>query len=141
MSRTTAPRGQSGILSTLVPPTLLIALPAYAIAHHSATLDWRYPAITCATMSVISFLAYRADKRRAEAGHRRVPETMLHLADLLGGWPGGLVAQHRFRHKTAKGSFQVPFWITVLVYQYVALDSLRGASLTTGALRSLRGLL
>jgi uncharacterized membrane protein YsdA (DUF1294 family) len=32
---------------------------------------------------------------------------------LLGGWPGAVVAQQWFRHKTAKFSFRVAFWCTV----------------------------
>jgi uncharacterized membrane protein YsdA (DUF1294 family) len=53
-----------------------------------------------------------------------VPESTLHLVDLIGGWPGGFVAQRYFRHKTSKGSFQFVFFLTVAIYQYVAIDSL-----------------
>ena len=34
--------------------------------------------------------------------------------DLLGGWPGALLAQQQFHHKTIKQSFQQAFWITVV---------------------------
>jgi len=63
-----------------------------------------------AIASVISFAAYGLDKRSSMRGARRVPERSLHLIDLLGGWPGGLVAQRVFRHKTRKLSFQGVFW-------------------------------
>jgi uncharacterized membrane protein YsdA (DUF1294 family)/cold shock CspA family protein len=66
-------------------------------------------------MSVISYMAYCWDKAAAEKGARRTPEASLHLMDLLCGWPGGLLAQHRFRHKTIKPSFQSSFWLTVFV--------------------------
>lgn len=68
-----------------------------------------------ASMSLLSFFAYRDDKVRAERGRRRTPEKTLHTLDLLGGWPGGLLAQQAFRHKSSKGSFQFVFWTTVLL--------------------------
>ena len=64
-------------------------------------------------MSAVGFLLYRRDKRAAQAGGRRTPERTLHLVSLLGGWPGGLAAQGRFRHKTRKTTFQLVFWAAV----------------------------
>jgi len=37
----------------------------------------------------------------------------LHIFALAGGWPGALVAQKLFHHKTKKLSFRIVFWITV----------------------------
>ena len=65
--------------------------------------------------SLISFGAYAKDKAAARDNTWRVPEAHLHLVDVLGGWPGGLVAQDLLRHKTSKTSFQVVFWMTVVV--------------------------
>ncbi|QWF17774.1 DUF1294 domain-containing protein [Lysobacter capsici] len=76
-------------------------------------------------MSVVSYLMYRSDKIAAQTEAQRVPEANLHLADLLGGWPGALVAQQRFRHKTAKQSFQMIFWATVALNLVVAAWLLR----------------
>jgi uncharacterized membrane protein YsdA (DUF1294 family) len=42
-----------------------------------------------------------------------VPEARLHLLALVGGWPGGLLAQQFLRHKSVKPSFRQAFWITV----------------------------
>lgn len=66
--------------------------------------------------SALSHIAYRQDKAKATTGqrHRRTFEDSLHVSDLLGGWPGGLVAQQQFRHKTVKSSFQIVFWTTVV---------------------------
>jgi len=66
-----------------------------------------------AVMSVISLLAYNLDKAKAAGAGRRTPESTLHLLDLACGWPGGLLAQHLFRHKNRKMSFQAAFWLTV----------------------------
>lgn len=73
-------------------------------------------------ISVVSFVQYWLDKRSAETGRWRTPEKTLHLSALLGGWPGALVAQQLFRHKTRKVSFQVLFWLIVAVHQLVWLD-------------------
>ena len=69
-----------------------------------------------ATTSVASFAAYGFDKRRASTGGRRVPERTLHLLALLGGWPGAIVAQRRFRHKTKKVPFLAAFWGAVVLH-------------------------
>lgn len=66
-------------------------------------------------MSLITFLMYAVDKGAAESGNRRVPEGRLHLFELLCGWPGALVGQQFFRHKTRKTSFQVSFWFNVIL--------------------------
>ena len=66
-------------------------------------------------MSALSYLMYRSDKVAARCDAQRTPETSLHLVGFLGGWPGALIAQQQFRHKTAKRSFQVVFWATVVV--------------------------
>jgi uncharacterized membrane protein YsdA (DUF1294 family) len=66
-------------------------------------------------MSLTAFAAYGFDKRAAHRGGRRVSEQRLLAIGLLGGWPGALVAQQIFRHKTRKRSFRRAFWATVIV--------------------------
>ena len=63
--------------------------------------------------SAACFLAYAWDKRAARCGLRRWPERQLLLLGCVGGWPGGLLAQRVFRHKTRKQAFQRAFWTTV----------------------------
>lgn len=72
-------------------------------------------AVAYLVASLVSYTMYCLDKAAAEKGHRRTPESSLHLMDLLCGWPGGLVAQQQFRHKTAKASFQAAYWVTVVL--------------------------
>ncbi|MEL6104680.1 MAG: DUF1294 domain-containing protein [Planctomycetota bacterium] len=74
-----------------------------------------YAAIV-AIASCISFLAYGWDKFRAKRDRSRVPEKTLHLIDLVGGWPGGLLARRTFRHKTVKRSFVIVFWLTATLH-------------------------
>ena len=66
-------------------------------------------------MSLISFVLYGLDKRRAQRGSWRIRERTLHIADLLGGFPGGFVAQRVFRHKTRDTKFLVLYWLGVVV--------------------------
>nr|WP_277608437.1 DUF1294 domain-containing protein [Microbulbifer elongatus] len=65
-------------------------------------------------MSLIAYLVYYFDKSAARRGGWRTKESSLHLLSLLGGWPGALLAQQRFRHKTRKQPFRFIFWLTVL---------------------------
>lgn len=71
--------------------------------------------VASGVMSLASLSLYGLDKSAAGQGARRVPEKVLHLSDLLGGWPGGLAGQSIFRHKTRKASFQAVFWVTILL--------------------------
>ena len=63
--------------------------------------------------SAAAVVVYAADKSAARREDWRTPERTLHLLALLGGWPGALVAQTVFRHKTQKVSFRIVFWATV----------------------------
>jgi len=85
-----------------------------AIAVAAGTLPGFVPCIY-ALMSLIAYAAYAADKTAAQNGAWRTPENTLHLLGLACGWPGALLAQQRYRHKTTKQSFQIGFWCTVLL--------------------------
>lgn len=65
-------------------------------------------------MSVVAFVAYGIDKRAARDGGRRISEATLLMMGLLGGWPGALLAQRHFRHKTRKQPFRTLFWLSVV---------------------------
>jgi uncharacterized membrane protein YsdA (DUF1294 family) len=76
-------------------------------------------AITYVFMSLAAFAAYGTDKAQAGARAWRVPERVLHLLSLFGGWPGALAGQRHFRHKTQKARFQAIFWSIVAVHVVV----------------------
>jgi len=75
-------------------------------------------------MSLLALFLYWRDKRQARAGGWRTPEKVLHAVELLGGWPGALIAQQVWRHKTRKVSFQLVFWLIVLLHQVFWIDRL-----------------
>jgi uncharacterized membrane protein YsdA (DUF1294 family)/cold shock CspA family protein len=63
--------------------------------------------------SMTAFYAYKHDKEAAQVSARRTSEWTLITLGLIGGWPGALVARHRFRHKTKKVAFRVGYWLSV----------------------------
>jgi len=65
--------------------------------------------------SAFTLIVYALDKSAAQKNQWRTPEKTLHILALVGGWPGALIAQKWFRHKSSKSSFQFVFWITVIV--------------------------
>jgi uncharacterized membrane protein YsdA (DUF1294 family) len=69
-----------------------------------------------AVVSLITFVAYAVDKRRAVRQRRRIPERTLHLLELLGGWPGALLAQRIVRHKRQKVSYVLVLAGIVLIH-------------------------
>ncbi|MBB5031702.1 DUF1294 domain-containing protein [Prosthecobacter vanneervenii] len=101
----------------------LLVLPAYAWRQTGWEM-WRLVTYVCA-LSLITYAAYRSDKRKARMDAWRIPEMHLHLLELAGGWPGAWVAQRRLRHKCSKGFYQFHFWLIICLHQFVAFDSLQ----------------
>jgi len=80
----------------------------------TSVLPWLVP-VWVAGISLITWGDYALDKRAAQQGGRRTPENRLHLLALFGGWPGALYAQQSLRHKSAKTSFRVIFYLTIII--------------------------
>lgn len=99
-------------------------LPIYIVATVRWHLPWWVHALYAAT-SVGSFVAYALDKSAARHGSWRLGERSLLLLGLVGGWPGAIVAQQLFRHKTRKRDFVIEFWASVAlnVIAFVVLSS------------------
>ena len=66
-------------------------------------------------INVLTVVIYGADKTAARKGMRRVPETTLLLYGVVGGWPGSILGQQLFRHKTQKQPFKTWFLMSVVV--------------------------
>ncbi|WP_162940186.1 DUF1294 domain-containing protein [Gryllotalpicola protaetiae] len=66
-------------------------------------------------MSAIAFGVYAWDKQAAIDGAWRTRESTLQALALLGGWPGAVFAQQLLRHKNRKVSFQLVFWLLVII--------------------------
>ncbi|MDO5090323.1 MAG: cold shock and DUF1294 domain-containing protein [Cardiobacteriaceae bacterium] len=70
-------------------------------------------------ISILTAILYTIDKRAALRGGYRIPEGTLHLAAMLGGWPGALIARPILRHKTRKTRFITFFWASVVIYFFL----------------------
>jgi uncharacterized membrane protein YsdA (DUF1294 family)/cold shock CspA family protein len=95
-----------------------LAVPAFVAIAVWAALTWHVPAwaaLVYVGASGVCFLAYALDKAAARRGAWRTPESTLLMLGLLGGWPGGLLAQQLLRHKSNKTSFRAAFWGTVML--------------------------
>lgn len=66
-------------------------------------------------VSVLTLAVYGGDKMAARKAWRRVPESTLLMFGFVGGWPGAILGQQLFRHKTQKQPFRRRFILTVIV--------------------------
>lgn len=65
--------------------------------------------------NVLTLILYGMDKMAAHKAWRRVPESTLLMLGVVGGWPGAIVGQQLFRHKTQKQPFKTYFIVSVIV--------------------------
>ena len=102
------------------PRTFFLIIAAVAIAVTAAVL-WKfggkvlpfYPFwLLCS--GIVTFLFYGYDKRQSRKGEWRVPELVLHLLSLAGGFIGGYLGRRVFRHKT-----QEPLFLVVIILSAV----------------------
>lgn len=80
------------------------------------------PLLQMIVLSAVVFRLYAYDKRQAIHHAWRVPQTIMHLGELAGGWPGAFIAQRILRHKSANKSYQSIFWGIILIYQVIGAD-------------------
>ncbi|AZA57297.1 MULTISPECIES: DUF1294 domain-containing protein [Chryseobacterium] len=78
-------------------------------------------------ISIITFIIFGIDKRKAVKHQRRIPEATLLSLTFLGGTVGALLGILIFRHKISKRSFLLKFVLIVLiqaVFMYYLSDFL-----------------
>ncbi|MDP3851441.1 MAG: DUF1294 domain-containing protein [Luteolibacter sp.] len=126
-------RGRVGIGSCLLLCGLLV-LPLLAMLW--LPVAWWMGAGAMTLVSAITYRIYADDKQRAVNSGWRVPESTLHVAELLGGWPGAFIAQRLLRHKCSKLSYQVVFWGIVMLFQYVAADVILEQKLSRAVMKA-----
>ncbi len=117
------PASTAGKVFSLLVVGGLLVLPGVALARSG--VNFRWAGGYALAISALTFWMYARDKRRAQAGEWRVPEAELHFLELVGGWPGAWLGQRWLRHKSSKVSYQIVFWLIVMLWQFVAWDSLQ----------------
>lgn len=83
---------------------------SWLVSHPPAAVGLVY-----LVMSLVTYVMYVHDKHAAQKGAWRTPEATLHLLELGCGWPGALLAQKWVHHKCSKVSYQIVFWIMVVL--------------------------
>jgi uncharacterized membrane protein YsdA (DUF1294 family)/cold shock CspA family protein len=97
------PRPQSWMATLLIITPLVLS--GYLLLARNPL-----PFFSYVFFSILTMMLYGADKAHAAIKSWRVPEIYLHILELLGGWPGALMAQNAFRHKTRKSLYLYIFW-------------------------------
>ena len=69
-----------------------------------------------AAVSLVSFLQFGADKKRARTGQRRVREKVLFLTAGIGGALGACLGMLAFRHKTKHTYFVIGMPLLLVVW-------------------------
>lgn len=109
------PRTRDSVVYGLLQAGLVlahVAFLAWAIERGKLILEIAFiPIIAC----IVTYMVYAADKHFAQTNRWRIPEANLHLLELVGGWPGALLAQRVLRHKTRKASYRIVFWLMVVL--------------------------
>ena len=117
-------------LTILMGLAIYTASPAIALKSFGA-FSWVY--LIHIQNSLIVYIFYAYDKgiailngEKNDQGHstnpnakKRIPEGLLHLGELLGGWPGGMLARFTLRHKTNwknKTAFKLGNWLIILLH-------------------------
>lgn len=74
---------------------------------------WQPYPVWVLAWSATTFTIYGLDKVLAKASGPRVPEPLMHVLSLIGGFPGGWLGMVLFRHKT--NFRRHPLFLPVLV--------------------------
>ncbi|MDP2562322.1 DUF1294 domain-containing protein [Psychrobium sp. 1_MG-2023] len=107
--------GKTSNLTTLLYFLILML----SIALLVATYFQHFPQVLTLAylvMSTVTFISFAIDKRAAIHNRYRTAENTLHALELLGGWPGALLAQASLRHKSQKVSYKVWQWLCIVVH-------------------------
>ena len=109
--RRRSPKQTFGLLTVVL--VFIVGFAAYTYAT-----QYQLPRylVWLVTLSVVTFIWYGFDKGQSKRGGLRVPEIVLQLLAVAGGFPGGWLGMIVFRHKTRHGSFIVVLVLSTLLH-------------------------
>ncbi len=77
---------------------IIASVGLFLLLETSTTWVWYWNWLIA--ISVVTFVFYAYDKISAKAGMGRIPEMLLHLLSVVGGFAGALLGMLVFRHKS-----------------------------------------
>ena len=80
--------------------------------------DWSPYVLWIISVSVVTFALFGVDKTLSKTERARIPESVLHLFTLIGGFPGQILGRIVFSHKTnfkRHPSFTIVLVISILI--------------------------
>ncbi len=77
---------------------------------------WKLCLLYYGVLSLLSALMLAADKRQAVLGRWRVREKTLHSFELIGGWPGAILAARALHHKVNKRKYMWTLYAFALLH-------------------------
>ncbi|WP_394145596.1 DUF1294 domain-containing protein [Vibrio atypicus] len=87
-------------LSTMVASVFLLNFPPIVL-------------IIALAISTVTYLVYAVDKQAQHTGGMQIPDVCFHVLNLLGGWPGAMLAQSVLHHKYNNIGFKLLFWLSM----------------------------
>ena len=90
------------------------ALAAFLYPFIYNNTDWNPYPVWIAALSAVTWVIYGLDKLLSKMGSLRVPERLLNLLAMLGGFPGGWLGMFIFHHKTNTREHP-SVWITLML--------------------------
>jgi uncharacterized membrane protein YsdA (DUF1294 family) len=67
-------------------------------------------------LSLLGVVMIAYDKRQARLSRWRTPEQALHTIELLGGFPGVMLARRLFKHKSRKLSYRITAALVAVIH-------------------------
>lgn len=91
-------------------PVFIFSVSAFALTSAMSLLLYSFGITSpywmyMLSLNVVAFVFYGFDKLKSLSDGFRVPEAVLHLLALAGGFAGGFCGRSVFRHKTQKPIF------------------------------------
>ncbi len=105
------PRQTFGLLTLIL--VISIGLVAYLYTRQQQLHPYL---VWLITLSAITFFWYGFDKGQSKRSGSRVPEIILHLLALAGGFIGGWLGRFFFHHKTRKDSFTIILVLATILH-------------------------
>ncbi len=111
-------------------PSLFLVLPivAFLVAPLPAS-GWHFMAYLF-LVSAVSFLLYHCDDFRRNGFGKMRADSVLHFLELIGGWPGAILARRKLGVEQADPRYQLFLWLSVALWQGLAIEAMCDWSVT-----------